>query len=285
MFDQRGAPFVRIVDGDVPTDVVIDIGAFEFTNAAPQVVSATVDEGGVLARPDLWRTLEVLFDQNVSITAGALSLVNDTLGGTAVDLSQSTFAYNATTFTAIWTFDAASPLPAAFYTYALDAGSIRASGLQLDADGDDIGGDDGVTQHYVAIPGDANLDGQVNVLGDAFTLVGNLGTSGGATWAQGDFNADGNVNVLGDAFALVGKLGQSVIPPATLLLSTSSTLSLVPTNSSVPETPNEILSRDIAFAADDFWFDDDDDRKNQSTAGANDRVTQSHTATTILELS
>jgi hypothetical protein len=57
--------------------------------------------------------------------------------------------------------------------------------------------------------GDANLDGVTNVLGDAFTLVGNLGTTSGASWADGDLNADGVVNVLGDAFILVGNLGAS----------------------------------------------------------------------------
>lgn len=56
--------------------------------------------------------------------------------------------------------------------------------------------------------GDLNFDGTVNVLGDAFTLVGNLGSTG-AGYADGDLNADGQVNVLGDAFRLVGNLGQS----------------------------------------------------------------------------
>ena len=55
--------------------------------------------------------------------------------------------------------------------------------------------------------GDANLDGTVNVLGDAFILVGNLGGSGG--WADGDFNQDGDINVLGDAFLLINNLGRS----------------------------------------------------------------------------
>jgi hypothetical protein len=57
--------------------------------------------------------------------------------------------------------------------------------------------------------GDINLDGSVNVLGDAFSLVGNLGLSSGAGYADGDLNADGAVNVLGDAFGLVGNLGRS----------------------------------------------------------------------------
>ncbi len=54
--------------------------------------------------------------------------------------------------------------------------------------------------------GDINLDGVVNVLGDAFALVGNLGSSA-TSWSEGDLNADQTVNVLGDAFRLVGNLG------------------------------------------------------------------------------
>ena len=61
--------------------------------------------------------------------------------------------------------------------------------------------------------GDADLNGTVDVLMDAFTLVGNLGADEGITsWSQGDFNADRTVNVLGDAFLLVGNLGNSNEP-------------------------------------------------------------------------
>lgn len=57
------------------------------------------------------------------------------------------------------------------------------------------------------VPGDLNLDGQVNVLGDAFILIGNLGQSVNS-YADGDINGDGVVDVLGDAFLLVANLGQ-----------------------------------------------------------------------------
>lgn len=70
--------------------------------------------------------------------------------------------------------------------------------------------------------GDINLDGTVNVLGDAFILVSNLNTSGIASYGQGDLNADGQVNVLGDAFRLVGNLG-------------ASTAASTPTSVAVPE--------------------------------------------------
>ena len=67
---------------------------------------------------------------------------------------------------------------------------------------------------YVAIEGDSNLDGRVNVLGDGFALVAGLGISENATWRDGDLDADNDVDILGDAFRLVANLGQSVIPPA-----------------------------------------------------------------------
>ena len=60
-----------------------------------------------------------------------------------------------------------------------------------------------------AVIGDINLDGVVDVLGDAFTLVGSLGTVGLFGYADGDLSADGIVDVLGDAFRLVGNLGLS----------------------------------------------------------------------------
>ena len=56
--------------------------------------------------------------------------------------------------------------------------------------------------------GDINLDGTVNVLGDAFALIGSLGASD-VGYAQGDLNADGDVNVLNDAFRLIGNIGNT----------------------------------------------------------------------------
>ena len=56
--------------------------------------------------------------------------------------------------------------------------------------------------------GDMNLDGSVDVLGDAFTLIGNLNNPA-AGYTQGDLNLDGRVDVLSDAFLLIGNLGKS----------------------------------------------------------------------------
>ena len=89
---------------------------------------------------------------------------------------------------------------------------------------------------FEGYPGDFNLDGSVDVLNDAFILVGNLGSPGGFTDGDlvgedgfvdqvdlaffvgfgligtenvipGDANGDGVVDVLGDAFLIVGNLG------------------------------------------------------------------------------
>ena len=102
--------------------------------------------------------------------------------------------------------------------------SLAATGdlTELDLNGDQVITTDDlnllVTQHVQIAAGivgtflgDTNLDGTVDVLGDAFALVGNLGSVGGVSWADGDLNADDQVDVLGDAFALVGNLGNSVI--------------------------------------------------------------------------
>ena len=209
--DQRGSGFDRIQFGTV------DIGAFESDLSVPvppTVVSTTINEGGVLGRPDLWNTLTVVFDSDVNIAADALSLFNESTGFVEVNLSGVGFSYDSSTNTAIWDFTTlVNPLEAAFFTYRLDASSITSGGLSLDGNGDGTGGDDFVGQHYVAIPGDANLDGVVNVLSDAFALVGNLNSTTELAWADGNFNGDGIVNVLGDAFILIGNLGQDVRPP------------------------------------------------------------------------
>ena len=62
-----------------------------------------------------------------------------------------------------------------------------------------------------ALLGDINLDGRVDVVGDAFILVANLLQSI-TSRSQGDLNADGQVTVVGDAFILVSDLGQSTDP-------------------------------------------------------------------------
>ena len=89
----------------------------------------------------------------------------------------------------------------------------------LDLNNDGTVGADDFAQHYETLvetsngqvgtfAGDLNLDGTVNVLGDAFALIGNLNNPA-TSWSQGDITGDGIVNVLGDAFLLISNLGNS----------------------------------------------------------------------------
>jgi hypothetical protein len=243
--DQRGSGFDRILNGR------IDIGAvesdFDTAPIAPYVVSATVDEGGILARPDLWNNLTVVFDSNVSVDADDLSLVNDSLGGTAVDLTGVGFTYDASTNTATWDFNTLDPLEPAFYSYQLDSSSITYEGLALDGNVDGTAGDDFVSQHYVAIPGDANLDGVVDILNDAFALVGNLGSTTELAWSDGNFNGDEAIDVLGDAFVLVGDLNRDVRPPlSSLAFAASAIVSTVP---SLLQNNSDVGDRDDSGTA------------------------------------
>ena len=207
--DQRGPGFDRVFGSS------IDIGAFELQPPSvalipPTVISTAINEGGVLARPDLLNTFTVVFDTDVTVSAEDLTLVNELPFGSSVDLTGIGFSYDPLTHTAIWDFTTIRPLEAGFYSFQLDADSIANENFLLDGNGDAIGGDDFEDQHYVAISGDANLDGTVDVVNDAFTLVSNLGTTSEASFAVGDFNGDGQVNVFGDAFLLVSNLNRSV---------------------------------------------------------------------------
>lgn len=72
--------------------------------------------------------------------------------------------------------------------------------------------------------GDINLDGQVNLLGDAFILLRNLEAPGIFGYGDGDLNADGTVDLLNDAFRLLANLNGG-----------SSGLFTSPTTTAVPE--------------------------------------------------
>lgn len=164
-------------------------------------------------RPDLINQLEVVFNQNVNVAATDLVMQNDSTSQ-SVDLQAAGFSYNPVTFTATWDLSPlSSPLDAAFYSFDLAFNNIVAAddGEPLDGDGNGSTGPDYMHPFYVAIPGDADLDGDVDVLGDGFTLVGSLG-SPDPTWATADFNEDDEVDVLGDAFILIGNLEQNVQP-------------------------------------------------------------------------
>jgi hypothetical protein len=71
------------------------------------------------------------------------------------------------------------------------------------------------------IPGDANLDGRVDV-GDLGILAANYGTIDGATWAKGDFNDDHRVDV-GDLGILASHYGEGTVNPSSASFNTDYT--------------------------------------------------------------
>ncbi|MDA8563729.1 hypothetical protein N9L06_04675 [Mariniblastus sp.] len=231
--DQRGLG--AVIDGDGDGTRTLDIGAVELSLASPVAFSFVRDASSIVARPDLLGSISVSFDVNVRIDADDLVIRNDTLGGVLVDTSGLSVSNSFSDQTATWDFSNLTLEPG-FYSFQLsDSITSFAGGVSLDGDFDGTPGGNFVESIYVALPGDANMDGQVDVLGDAFPLVANLGiTNGGATWAQGDFNGDGFVDVLNDAFTLVANLGRSLILPATSPPSATSKLTVAASNATDP---------------------------------------------------
>ena len=276
-------PWPVAADGDGPSLEVVDLNgdyndpanwraslvAGGTPDAAPAAnapqVSSLVRDGGSINRPDLLETISVTFDADVDVAVGDLTVRNDSTGGSLVDTSGVVFSYDASSQTATWNFSSLAAFEPAFYSAVLSDNITAVSGgLALDGDGDDTAGGGYEQSVYVALPGDANLDGSVDVLNDAFILVANLGQPTGAVWTLGDFDGDGSVSVLGDAFVLVANLGRSVVPP---VAAASTSFVLAATNTEL-ESPDSGLSRDIAFAADDFWFNDEDEEESSSSLTA-----------------
>jgi len=202
-FFDRADEFTNLLDGQLSpmqTGTLDDLFALMAIVFDPPKVNSVVRDSGSIARPDLIDSIEIVFNQHVNVAAEDLILRNDATAQ-PIGLAGVGFNYDATTFTATWDFGALStPLEAAFYTSEVSAASVESV--------DDLT----ELEFLVAIPGDINLDGSVDVLNDAFVLVSSLNVSGDTSWAQGDFNADGTVNVLGDAFILISNLGRTLNP-------------------------------------------------------------------------
>jgi hypothetical protein len=207
------------------------------TSYAPKVIAMQRDVD-LQVRPDLLGALEFVFDADVNATINHFTLKNDTQGGVTVSLASAGFSYDPATFTA--TIDVssmpASLMEAGYYSISVSPQLTGANtGLALDGNGDGTAGDAFGQQIYLAIPGDANLDGDVDIsqasiltrsqTGDIAITLRNLFSGPGASWAMGDFNGDGDVDRsqpngplpnVGD-IAIVGtNLGRNVVPPVQL---------------------------------------------------------------------
>lgn len=174
----------------------------------PQIVSIqrNVDQPEWLFRPDHVSSLSFQFDKDVEVTNTEL-MVRNLQTDEVTHLYPSTESYDTETFTAVWTYsDQFDPLEPGNYELTIRADSI------LDKNGFRPLAEDVKTTIYLAIPGDINQDGRVDVLNDAFAFVANLGNNGESMWAYGDFNGDRRTDVLNDAFILIAHLGQDINP-------------------------------------------------------------------------
>ena len=265
---QTGLYTAIVSDDQNDQSFSFSITATGTTQLAPEVIrfrrdGQTNELIDRLARPDQASVFDVSFNQDVDVSASDFTFFNETTGasvGIPPVILEQAFSYDATSFTV--TFDFTPFLPS-FFQPGLYSISAPASSITAVSDGRPLV-EDFSQQVLVALPGDANLDGQVDVLGDAFALVGNLGTTSGATWQQGDFNGDGMVDVLNDAFALVANLGQNLIPAGSSLSKTASLASTpLPTASKavvIPDTDSEEDDKVQTFVSPlDAVFSDDEE--------------------------
>jgi hypothetical protein len=161
------------------------------------VVVTRVAEGRIEFRPP--HQVRVQFAEGVAapgLGREDLSLRNVTTGAT-VEVSQSDFAYDPATRTAMWTFR--PRLPDGNYAATLGGDAIAAAQPAQ------------FTFEFFLLTGDLNHDRSVNG-GDFALLARNFGKSA-MTYDQGDLNGDGNVNGA-DFSLLAANFGRTLPPPA-----------------------------------------------------------------------
>jgi hypothetical protein len=143
--------------------------------------------------------LTFTFNQNVGASLGLDDLVvSNVVNGSMV--TPSSFAYNAATNTATFSFNA--PPPDGRYSARLLGGGISGPGGNLPADH---------AFEFTFLRGDADGDGRVN-LNDFNILAANFGQAP-RNFTQGDFDYSGNVN-LSDFNLLAARFGMTVAPAA-----------------------------------------------------------------------
>jgi len=184
-----------------------DSGILPMTIDAIAPTIAAVENNDGQLRPNQLTSLAFTLSEDVgaSIEVTGLAIHNDSTGED-VDLSALTaehLAYDPVYHAARWDLSSIS-FPHAYYTYTLNAAGITdIAGNPLDGNGDGVDGDDYTGTLMVALNGDVNLNGSVD-LAD-LTIMGHPNHWGqsGLTWLEGDLDLDGDVNmadliILGD---------------------------------------------------------------------------------------
>ncbi len=152
------------------------------------------------SRMDLLTSFSITFDRavNGNLLASALTLAG-------ITLDPLSFQYDVGLRTATWS------------NFRVNDEALDPGNYQINIDTSAVG----VTSpspidFYLAIPGDADLSQNVDVLGDAFIFNASLNTPIGdpiiveTTWRMADFDGDNDVDVLGDGFVMNESLNQSV---------------------------------------------------------------------------
>ena len=179
-------------------------GSDSLQSYAPEVL-ASVQDNGEIARPDILDTISYVFDADVIVNKSHLQLFNQTTNTSVnVNVAAVGFSYDATRLTATWDVSALDLNEAYFLATLSQSVRARGSNIALDGDENQSAGGNHVQQIYVAIPGDANLDGDVDInrvniftqvnSGDAAIVLSNQQRTGRINWSTGDFNADGDVD-------------------------------------------------------------------------------------------
>lgn len=185
---------------------------------------------------DPWLVSEIVLtfadgDVSAELSADDLSIsYTDTTGAHSIDPADMAMTYQhnpGSDDTATWTFPglAGGVLPDGLYTVTLPGGTAAdEAGNALDADNDGAAGGDYLAAFVHAIPGDANLDGNVD-LTDLATLASHYNQSG-LDWMAGDFSGDGTVGLV-DLSILASQWGnqRQPAPPASLVEQTAEVLS------------------------------------------------------------
>jgi hypothetical protein len=166
----------------------------------PPAVTAWLRNGGV-DRPELLATLGATFSEAVVAASTAMSLWNQTLNA-RVDVSAGGFLYDAAQRTAVWDLWAVDA-PAGRYRVTIGSEVADRAGNVLNPPA--------IEDLLVAVTGDANLDGRVDV-GDLGILAAHWQRTE-VRWGQGDFTHDGRVDA-GDLGLLAWRYGAEVNPPS-----------------------------------------------------------------------
>ena len=151
----------------------------------PQVARMILNGDG--GRPNQFHSVEFEFDKDVSasVSADDLSLRHRVTNRSILLPSSSKVAGRAE-----WRFESLDLAPG-FYTVTLNGtGVADTDGLNLDGNGDGIGGDSWQDVIIIAAPGDANVDGVVDTRD--YQIIRKRRSSG--KWTDGDFDASGTVN-------------------------------------------------------------------------------------------